>query len=106
VHSAAAEISAWLIGPGGHRLDTRLHSQGESPGEVFDEKGDIFTALAPIHGTTVIIHPILNRSVTLPKRGGENVLLSGICTSFLSGSRAKVRSASVSCASVNEREKP
>src|SRR5204862_8142527 len=57
-------------------------------------------------GITLIIQPTPKRSVTMPNRGDQKVLVSGIRTCPPSFSAAKARSASASLGTEREREKP
>jgi hypothetical protein len=71
---------------------------------------DMNSEIAAIHfcceGATAIIHPIPNRSSTMPKRGDQNVFVSGIFTCPASANALKARSASASFGTESEREKP
>src|SRR5262245_26917713 len=55
---------------------------------------------------TVIIHGTPKRSATMPKRGDQKVLVSGICTCPPSASAPNTRSASASCATASDSPKP
>src|SRR6266404_4993651 len=57
-------------------------------------------------GGTLPIQPMPKRSVTMPKRGDQNVFVSGMRTCPPSCSAAKARSASLSFGTDSEREKP
>src|SRR6266513_5416123 len=57
-------------------------------------------------GVTLIIQPTPKRSSNIPKRGDQNVLLSGMVTLPPFANAAKARSASPSVATESESEKP
>src|SRR5439155_24289349 len=73
---------------------------------ILPDEFEIAAVHACCEGATLIIHPIPNRSSSMPKRGDQKVFVSGIFTCPPLANALKARSASDSVATESESEKP
>src|SRR5258706_5236057 len=74
--------------------------------QISIRRHDLGKAPALVHAARLIIQPTPKRSVSIPKRGDQNVLASGICTCPPSASAANIRSAWAASVTVRDSENP